>query len=713
MKQILQSARSGDLEIVEVPDPLPQRGQVRVRNHFSVMSPGTERDSLAFARSSLFTKARSRPDLVRQVVSKWKVDGILATYRTVTTRLDQPQPLGYSSAGVVEAVGPDVTTVAPGDRVACAGAGYANHAEIICVPENLVAPVPAGVPLEQAAFSTLGSIALQCVRVAEPTLGEAAAVVGLGLIGQLAVQLLRANGCRVLGLDLNERRAKQALDQGAEWAETPDTLPSTWKEDVTGGHGVDFAVVAASAANSAPLQLAAELCRHKGRLAVVGAMPLEIERRSMYDKELDLRMSMSYGPGRYDRGYEEMGHDYPIAYVRWTENRNLQAFLALTNSGSLHIDRLDTKLASFEDAISSYEELASGRSESLAVVFRYESESSPQRTLSLPGRPRPTADALGVSFIGAGNYAKALLLPLLDRRSDVHRLTLVTATGASARRTAEKFGFSGCGTNPEAVFKDPNVNLVFIATRHDTHVPLALRALDEGKAVWLEKPVALNRDDLQMVIERIVERDAFFAVGYNRRFSSHSREIKDFFEARSGPLSIHYNVAAGPPPRDSWTMDPEEGGGRVIGEMGHFIDLANYLVGRPCESVYARFLANDVEIDDSMLAILNYSDGSTCTLEYLAHMDPTLPKERFEVSGDGKTARCTNFRVTELSNRRNFRSLGQDKGQATEIREVVQAVQNSEPSPFRLEEIDNVSRVTFAMIESAASRAPIKIDHSS
>ena len=713
MKQILQSARSGDLEIVEVPDPQPLRGQVLVRNHFSVMSPGTERDSMAFARSSLLSKARSRPDLVRQVVSKWRVDGALATYRTVTTRLDQPQPLGYSSAGVVEAVGLGVTSVAPGDRVACAGAGYANHAELICVPENLVAPVPAGVPLEQAAFSTLGSIALQCVRIADPTLGESAAVVGLGLIGQLAVQLLRANGCRVLGIDLNERRAKQALDHGAEWGETPDSLPSTWKEDATGGHGADFVVVAASATTAAPLQLAADLCRHKGRLAVVGAMPLEIDRRTMYDKELDLRMSMSYGPGRYDRSYEEQGNDYPLAYVRWTENRNLQAFLALTNSGDLQIDRLDTKLASFEDAISSYEELASGRSDSLAVVFRYDAESSPQRTLSLPGRPRPAADALGVSFIGAGNYAKALLLPLLDRRSDVHRLTLVTATGASARRTAEKFGFSGCGTNPEAVFKDPNVNLVFIATRHDTHVPLAIRALDENKAVWLEKPVALNREDLEVVIKRIVKQDSFFAVGYNRRFSSHAREVKDFFESRSGPLSIHYNIAAGPPPRDSWTMDPDEGGGRVIGEMGHFVDLANYLVGQSCESVYARFLANDTDIDDSMLAILNYPDGSTCILEYLAHMDPALPKERFEVSGDGRTARCTNFRTTELSGRRAFRSLGQDKGQATEIREVVQAVQNSRPSPFTLEEIDNVSRVTFAMLESAATRAPVKIDSSS
>jgi polar amino acid transport system substrate-binding protein len=642
-------------------------------------------------------------------VSKWKVDGAMATYRTVTTRLDQPQPLGYSTAGVVDAVGPGVTTFAPGDRVACAGAGYANHAELICVPENLVAPVPAGVPLDQAAFATLGAIALQCVRVGDPTLGETAAVVGLGLIGQLAVQLLRANGCRVLGIDLNERRAKQALDQGAEWAETPESLPTTWKEDTTGGHGVDLALVAASASSSAPLQLAAQLCRHKGRLAVVGAMPLEIERRSMYDKELDLRMSMSYGPGRYDRSYEELGNDYPLPYVRWTENRNLRAFLALINSGSLHVDRLDTQVASFDDAVSSYEELFSEKSDSLAVVFRYSADVSPERTLSLPSKPRAATDAIGVSFIGAGNYARALLLPLLDRRRDIHRLTLVTATGASARRTAEKFGFSGCGTNPEAVFKDPNVNLVFIATRHDTHVPLALEAIDENKAVWVEKPVALSLEDLEVVAKKIAERDAFFAVGYNRRFSSHAREIRSFFESRSGPLSIHYTVAAGAPPRETWSMDPEEGGGRVIGETCHFVDLINYLVGQLCSSVYARFLSNDTEVDDSILAVLTYPDGSTCTLEYLAHTDPKLPKERFELSADGKTASCANFRTTELSGRRNFRSLGQDKGQATEIREVVEAVQQGQPSPFTLEEIANVSRVTFAMLESAATGTPVKI----
>jgi polar amino acid transport system substrate-binding protein len=565
------------------------------------------------------------------------------------------------------------------------------------------------VSLEHAAYATLGAIALQSVRVGDPNLGEVVAVVGLGLVGQLAVQLLRANGCRVLGLDLNDVRAKQALDQGAEWADTPSGLPATWKEEATAGQGVDLALVAASASSAAPLQLAADLCRHKGRLAVVGAMPLEIDRRAMYDKELDLRMSMSYGPGRYDRSYEELGNDYPLPYVRWTENRNLRAFLALIASNSLYIDRLDTELASFDNAVAAYDDLVSGRSDTLAVVFRYEDEPSGARSISLPSGKREPTDALGVSFIGAGNYAKALLLPLIDRLDDIHRLTLVTATGASARRTAEKFGFSGCGTNPEAVFKDPNVGLVFIATRHDTHVPLALQALDEGQAVWVEKPVALSPDDLDVVAERIAESDGFFAVGYNRRFSPHARRIRNFFEKRSRPITIHYSVSAGPPPRESWSMDPVEGGGRVIGEMCHFVDLVNFLVGELCSSVYARFLAADTELDDSMVAILSYPDGSTCTLEYLAHADPKLPKERFEVSGEGKTASCLNFRVTQLSGQRRFRSLSQDKGQPDAIRAVIAAVQKGEPSPFSTAEIVNVSRTTFAMLESAAAGKPVSV----
>ncbi|MCZ6782723.1 MAG: bi-domain-containing oxidoreductase [Proteobacteria bacterium] len=711
MKQILQHPRSGRLELVEVPAPDPGPRQVLVRNCFSVMSPGTDKLTMDFARKSLLAKARSRPDLVQQVVRKLQQEGPIATYRTVTTRLDSPQPMGYSCAGVVEAVGAQVQTFRVGDRVACAGAGYASHAELVVVPENLVVPVPAGVPLEHATFATIGAIALQGVRVAEPTLGEVAAVIGLGLIGQISVQLLRANGCKVLGIDLDEKRVKQALDQGATWAETPDSLSSSWKDEATNGHGVDLALVTASADTAAPLHQAAELCRKKGRIAFVGATPMELDRRTMYEKELDLRMSTAYGPGRYDRAYEELGLDYPISYVRWTENRNLRAFLDLTAAGQLHPDRLDTRICPIEESIPAYEDLLAGRGTSLAVIFRYGEQISRERTLPLrPRAPKRRSRDLGVGFLGAGHYAKAVLLPILDRTRWIDRLTLVTATGASARGSAEKFGFRGCGTDPDAVLKDPNVELVFIATRHNSHAALTNLALDAGKAVWVEKPVALDSQQLGAVAATATRTGGLLAVGFNRRFSPHSAVVKELFARRQGPIAIHYNVAAGPPPANTWIVDPVEGGGRIVGEVCHFVDLCNFLAGDlPC-SVYARGLGSDPEVDDSVVAVLGYPDGSTATIEYLARTSTKLPKERFEVSGDGLTARCDNFRQTIISGRRPYRTFNQDKGQANAVRKVVEAVRKGDPSPFALDELLSVSKTTFAIPISIARGEPVPLE---
>src|SRR5258705_8839412 len=381
MKQIVQNPGSGKLELVDVPVPAVAPGLVLIRNHFSVVSPGTEKTAIDFARKSLIGRARSRPDFVHQVLRKLSQEGPLPTYRAVMNRLDVPQPLGYSTAGVVERVGEGVAGFAPGDRVACAGAGYANHAEWVAVPENLVALVPDALALDKAAFATLGAIALQGLRVAAPTLGEVAVVIGLGLIGQLAVQLLRANGCRVLGIDVDPARIKQAIDQGAEWGARPDDDHAGWIAAATGGHGADFALVAAASESSAPLQLAAELCRMKGRVVAVGATAMDLDRRTFYEKELELRMSMSYGPGRYDRRYEENGLDYPIEYVRWTENRNLQAFLALAAKGAIDPGRLDAQTVDFADAEAAYEDLAAGRRRGLPAISPYAGASRPATDL--------------------------------------------------------------------------------------------------------------------------------------------------------------------------------------------------------------------------------------------------------------------------------------------------------------------------------------------
>lgn len=711
MKQILQDASSGGLELVEVPAPQPAPGELLVRNAFSVVSPGTEKMAVDFARKSLLGKARSRPDLVKQVTHKLQQEGPLPTYRAVTTRLTTPQPLGYSCAGFIEAVGSEVGGFVPGDRVACAGAGYANHAELVVVPENLAALVPDRVDLEHAAYATVGAIALQGLRVADPSLGEIAAVIGLGLIGQLGVQLLRANGCRVLAVDLDPERVKQALDQGAEWGAAPDAIPPSWKDQATAGHGADFALVTASSSSSAPIELAAELCRMRGRIALVGAMPMELDRRSFYPKELELRMSMSYGPGRYARSYEEGGLDYPLPYVRWTENRNLQSFLALLASGGVRLDGLAAEVVPFEDAERTYDELAKGERRSLSVVFRYSDNVSMRRTISLSsGSAEGTArDSVGVAFLGAGNYAKGILLPALKRCKTARRVALVTQTGASARRTAEQFGFAECGTDETTVFDNPDIDIVFIATRHDTHASLAAAALRAGKAVWLEKPAALSSETLEDLLGAAQESGGLLALGYNRRFSSHARAVRAAFANRQTPISIHYAVAAGPTPAGTWITDPRTGGGRILGEVCHFVDLCTYLVGALPESVYARALSNEPARDDSHVASLGFADGSTATIEYLSRTSPDLPKERFEVSGGGSTARCENYRRTQIQGGKSVKTLNQDKGQAEAVAEVIELVRSGGTSPFALGEIAAVSRATFAITESIRTGNAVRI----
>jgi predicted dehydrogenase len=709
MKQILQSARSGELELVEVPSPAPAAGQVLVANHFSVVSPGTEKMALDFARKSLVSKARSRPDLVKQVLRKLQHEGPMPTYRAVSTRLEAPQPLGYACAGVVVSAGEGVERFAPGDRVACAGAGYANHAEIVTVPENLVVHVPNELSLDKAAYATLGAIAMQGVRVADPRLGEIAAVIGLGLIGQLAVQLLRAAGCRVLAIDIDSRRIDEALAQGATWGALPGDDHETWKNGATEGFGVDFALVTAASDSSAPIQLAADLCRMNGRIAVVGETAMDLDRRTFYPKELELRMSMSYGPGRYDRRYEELGLDYPITHVRWTENRNLQAFVNLAAAGDVDPGSLDAALVDFQDAEASYEALAKGERKSLAIIFQYDGAPNDTRSLELKKPAARVSGDLGVAFVGAGNYAKAQLLPALGRAPKIRKVSIVTATGPSALRTSEKFGFASCGTDPNEVFGSDAVDLVFIATQHDSHAALAQDALRAGKAVWLEKPVGLDSASVGALIATARETNGFLSVGYNRRFSPHAKLIRETFADRQEPMALQYTIAAGATPSGTWVTDPKAGGGRIVGECCHFIDLCIYLVGELPTSVYARALGRNPDLDDSMVATIGFGDGSIATLQYLANASSELPKERFEVSAAGKTAISENFRSTRVVGQRPFKTVNQNKGQQEAVLEVLEACRSGSGSPITLEELAANSETTFGMLESMRSGLPVDL----
>ena len=709
MKQILQSARSGELELVEVPSPTPAPGQVLVANHYSVVSPGTEKMALEFARKSLVSKARSRPDLVKQVLKKLQHEGPMPTYRAVTTRLEAPQPLGYATAGVVVAVGEGVEGFAPGDRVACAGAGYANHAEFVTVPDNLVVHVPAELELDKAAYATLGAIAMQGVRVADPRLGEIVAVIGLGLIGQLTVQLLRAAGCQVLAIDINEDRIAEAMDQGATWSALPGDDHEPWKNAATHGYGADIAIVTAASESSAPITLAADLCRVKGCVVAVGATAMNLDRRSFYPKELELRMSMSYGPGRYDRRYEELGLDYPISHVRWTENRNLQSFVNLAAAGDIDPAKLDAEVVAFEDAERSYEALAKGERKNLAIIFKYKGAPDEARTLEL-AKPSARRDGdVGIAFVGAGNYAKAQLIPAIASASKVRKVQVVTATGASARRTSEKYDYASCGTDPQEVFENDAVDLVFIATQHDSHASLAREAMKAGKAVWLEKPIGLDQESVRELVAAARDTQGFLSVGYNRRFSPHAEKIRETFDGRSEPMSIRYTVAAGATPAGTWVTDPKTGGGRIIGECCHFIDLCIYLVGTLPSSVYARGLSRDPERDDSFVANVSFTDGSVATLEYLANASAELPKERFEVSSERKTAICENFRSTTVMGGTPLKTLNQNKGQREAVLAVIEACRTGAGSPFTLEELTANSETTFGILESMRTGQAVDI----
>jgi predicted dehydrogenase/threonine dehydrogenase-like Zn-dependent dehydrogenase len=715
MKQILQNARTGSLELVDVPAPAVGAGQVLVHNVYSVMSPGTEKMAMDFARKSMLGKARSRPDLVKQVTRKLRQEGPLPTYRTVMNRLDAPQPLGYASAGIVEEVGEGVSSLVPGDRVACAGAGYANHAELVVVPENLIAHVPEGLGLDKAAFATLGAIAMQGLRVGDPTLGEVVAVIGLGLIGQLTVQLLLANGCRVYGVDLDPKRVAQALPQGMDWGAAPGDDHAPCLDHATGGHGVDLAIVTAASESTVPIQLAAELCRHKGRVVAVGATAMDLDRRSFYEKELELRMSMSYGPGRYDRRYEEVGLDYPVAYVRWTEQRNLQAFIDLAAKGLVDPKKMDIETVAFDRATEIYEALAKGERKALAAVFQYGEDVDSSRSRKLVtsrgrGEDRDPSMDLGLAVIGAGNYAKGVLLPILRNVKGLSHRSVVTSTGPSVQRTAERFGFDSCGTDPAVVFEDPAVDLVFVTTRHDSHAALAESALRAGKAVWLEKPVGISMDEVDAVAAAAVDSDGFLMVGYNRRFSSHAIAIREAFAKRRSPMAIQYVVLAGEVPSGTWIVDPTTGGGRIIGEFCHFVDLCVSLVGQSVHRVWAQALGRDPEVDDSMMAMLSFPDGSIAQISYLANAGLELPKERFEVHAEGKSATCDNFRKTVLPGGKKMRGVNQDKGQERAIRETIDALKSGSAAPIPLSEIVGVSRTTFAILESIRLGASVGVE---
>jgi predicted dehydrogenase len=723
MKQVVQNIQNGRTEIVEIPVPKPPPGAVLVRTAASVVSVGTERMVVEFAARSLLGKARSRPDLVRQVLQKARREGVLSAVDAAFKRLSRPMALGYSSAGVVVEVGDGVGEFHPGDRVACAGGGHAVHAEFASVPVNLLAPIPDTVSLEDAAFATLGAVALHGFRLSEAGLGETVGVIGLGVLGLLMVQIAHAAGCRVLGVDLDPARVKLARRLGGESA--------VLREDATGAartfsasRGLDAVIVCADTTSSDPLILAGEIVRDRGRVIAVGATGMTIPRKTYYEKEIDFRVSRSYGPGRYDPLYEEAGIDYPIGYVRWTEQRNLEAFLGLLAAGKVKMAPIVTHRFAVEDAPKAYA-LISGkakRKESfLGVLLTYPEDAALETVVPLRSSPAPeisSENAVRLGVLGAGSFATLVALPAVARIRKVEKVSIVSAGGLSAKLAARDFGFERASTDPSDVLMDPRINTVGIFTRHHLHAGLTAAALRNGKHVFCEKPLALREEELAEIESAWREAadvsPRILMVGFNRRFAPLMIPIRRMIaEAGETPV-MAIRVNAGPLPHDHWTQDPVQGGGRILGEACHFVDLLTFLAGAMPTRIFASDAAAfGVDTEDNFAATLEFTNGSVGNLVYTSAGDRAFSKERVEVFCGERVAVLDDFRVLEIwrgGARKTWHSvLRQDKGHRAVWDAFIRTIVEGKPAPIPAEELFAVTRATFALLEAVREKTVVEL----
>jgi predicted dehydrogenase/threonine dehydrogenase-like Zn-dependent dehydrogenase len=722
VKQVLQHARTGEIAVMDVPVPKLLPGCVLVRMAASLVSAGTERAAYEFASKNLLQKAKARPDLVRDVVSKIRRDGIFSAVAAVRSRLDQPSALGYSSSGTVVGVGEGVADLNVGDRVACAGATYAVHAEFACIPRLLAARIcpDSAVSFEEAAFTTLGAVALHGVRTADVKVGDVVAVIGLGLLGQLTVQILRAAGCRVLGMDIEPERAALASQLGTEdVCCSPDELRDLCLRR-SSGYGVDAVLITAETASSEPVELAGEVARDRGVVVAVGTVGMDIQRKHYFEKELDFRISRSYGPGRYDSAYEQKGRDYPIGYVRWTETRNMEAFLQLFSQGKLDVKSLVTHRFPIERAQAAYD-LITGRvgHAFLGVLIAYPEQAEISHEVRLAGKGTAAILAgektMSIGVLGAGNFAMSTLLPALKRVRAVEFAGVCAANGSHARHAAEKFGFRYCTTEERRVLDDPNVNTVVIATRHHLHATQVLAALEAGKHIFCEKPLCLSEIDLAEIVRAYASSGRVLMVGFNRQFAPMAVKMKAFLKQVHEPLALHYRVNAGFMARDHWVNDSEQGGGRILGEVCHFVDFLTFLAGALPIEVQARSVTSlEQYSDDNVILSLRFANGSQGIISYLASGDRSYSKERVEVFGGGTVAVLEDFRRLDLvrhGRKQTFRSrLRQDKGHRAELQAFAAAVCGRGKLPIPFDEIVSTTLATLRAVESRASGEPVEVD---
>ena len=703
MKQVLQNMRDGKTVVTEVPVPAPRPGQALVKIAASLVSAGTERMLVEFGEKSLLGKARSRPDLVRQVVDKMKREGVLPTVQAAFNRLDQPMPLGYSSAGTIIALGDGMDGFKVGQRVACAGGGFAVHAEYNVVPRHLLTPLPDGVDFESAAFTTLGAIALHGFRLAEPQIGENVAIIGLGLLGLLAGQMALAAGCRLLGIDTNPQRVALAASLGLSACLRDQAVDSA--QAFTANRGFDVVLICADTSSNDPVELAALIARDRARLVATGAVGLTFPRKIYYEKELSFINSRSYGPGRYDASYEENGRDYPIGYVRWTEGRNFEAVVGLLASGKLQVQPLITHRLSIDKAPEAYEIITGKKKEPfLGVLLTYPVDAlagSQVIRFNLQTVKRENEVRLGV--LGAGLYANATLLPALQKIPGLQRIGIASAGGLHARHSAEKFGFAYATSSDDELLNDPNINTLAILTRHDTHADLVVKALQAGKHVFVEKPLAITPESLDAIIKSLPSAHSLLLAGFNRRFAPLAVELSKFLAGRGEPLSMHYRINAGYIPLNHWVHDPAQGGGRIIGEGCHFVDFLAFLAGAAPVSVSALALPDNGKYrQDNVSMTFTFPDGSVGVVDYLANGDKSFPKERLEVFCGGGVAVLDDFRSLEMirAGRRRLVRKAQDKGWVGEWAAFSRAILAGGEPPIPYEQLVGVTKATFAVLES-------------
>ncbi len=712
MKQLLHDLKTHKICVEDVPSPTCLSRGILVRTRASMVSSGTERTLASLARKSLIGKVMERPDLAARVIRKARASGLKETLSAVKTRLDTFIAPGYSSAGIVLEVGAGAGDFVPGERVACAGMNYASHAEVNCVPPNLCVKIPEGVDFEAACSVAIGSIALQAVRISEVQIGDRVAVIGLGLVGLIAVQILKAAGCVVSGVDPDPERVRLAKTLGLDAAPNGDRPRDAGRALEP---GADVVLITASTRSAGPIRLAGRLARDRGTVVVVGDVRVDVPRDLYYKKELKIRYSRSYGPGRYDRAYEQDGVDYPYGYVRWTEKRNMEAYLALIASGKVRVDPLVTHRFPIEQGVEAYKMLSGkDRRPCVGIVLDYPAVTDASRHVVIDPKRKafsPSAGKaeIGIGWIGAGAFSRAKLLPVLKKEQGIDLCCVANATGPSARKAGMRFGFRSCTTDPGAVIADDSVNTIFIATPHHLHAPLIIEALGKGKHVFVEKPLCVNKEELKAIERAYVHSQCALAVGFNRRFSPFAQHCLRFFSSGEKPLTILYRVNAGPAPANHWICDPARGGGRVIGEVCHFIDFAQAMTSAQPLEVQALVIGPQSAGENLQIQI-RFSDGSAAEISYLSRGDPRLPKEQIEIYGASKVATCEDFRTMRFyaaGTQRTLRLWRQDKGHEAEIRAFLNCLRKGGSPLIEFDSLRTTTLATFAIEEALRKGKPV------